>query len=458
MNETYTPTLAQQKAIDETGKILVSAAAGSGKTKTMINRILKLVGSGASLRRMLILVYNNASAEELKEKLHQGLFEKACEAVGDMRELYRRQLDELSFSSICTIHSFCQSLIRENFDKLLVPPTFSILDEKRHLAYMNRAIESVFAEYFAENDTLFNDLANIFSQGRSEDNLKNVVLKLYNFVDIQPSKEGFLANVDSCYKSFENGAFADIILKMEKKTMRAVASECEKLLTPLSTLGQLSYFDNVEKLKRMADAMVGALNFTTILDIAKGGFDKGNARIKGKTEDIKYWVERAKTIINFASDDIKALSSYFCDINSMKQAHVQNARYIGKLLEIVDRFALKLEELKACDGVLSFSDLEHKAVQLLSQGGNYGENFDYVFVDEYQDVNPTQEYIITNLVRDNCFMVGDVKQSIYGFRLADPTIFLAREKDYKQGGGTEISFNKNFRSDQSILNFVNGIF
>ncbi|MEG1529961.1 MAG: UvrD-helicase domain-containing protein, partial [Clostridia bacterium] len=171
-----------------------------------------------------------------------------------MRELYRRQLDELSFSSICTIHSFCQSLIRENFDKLLVPPTFSILDEKRHLAYMNRAIESVFGEYFAENDTLFNDLANIFSQGRSEDNLKNVVLKLYNFVDIQPSKEGFLANVDSCYKSFENGAFADIILKMEKKTMRAVASECEKLLTPLSTLGQLSYFDNVEKLKRMAEA------------------------------------------------------------------------------------------------------------------------------------------------------------------------------------------------------------
>ncbi|MDE6060888.1 MAG: UvrD-helicase domain-containing protein, partial [Clostridia bacterium] len=136
----------------------------------------------------------------------------------------------------------------------------------------------------------------------------------------------------------------------------------------------------------------------------------------------------------------------------------QNALYVYKLLEITSRFDKELARLKRENNVLSFEDLQHLTVGLLKDYSSLGSVYDAVFVDEYQDVNPTQEFIIQRLIKGECFMVGDVKQSIYGFRLADPKIFLARQERYKRGGGTAIDFNRNFRSARKILAFVNGVF
>ena len=190
-------------------------------------------------------------------------------------------------------------------------------------------------------------------------------------------------------------------------------------------------------------------------------YEKPRAAISSKAS------EEEKLVTAYAKDYLKQLSDVIDEMkeiakrgDALRQAHEQNAKYVKKLLEVAKNFAEVLDGLKKEDRVLSFEDLQHKALDLLNGGGASGEDFDAVFVDEYQDVNPTQEAIIRKLVKGECFMVGDVKQSIYGFRLADPAIFISRQNAYETSAkeGTNIFFNRNFRSAYGILDFVNCVF
>lgn len=209
----------QKKAVLEKGRILVSASAGSGKTSTMVKRII-LMAEGASLKNLLILVYNNAAADELKERLHQELFRAACASSGEVRDRFRKELDEMPFCHICTIHAFCQSLIRENFDKLGLSPTFEVLDETAHETYVNKALDETIAQYAAAGDETFCDLAEIFSQSRKDDNLKNAIKKIYSLIEIQPDEKEFEKCVADCYDSYENSRFFDILGEYYSKFLR----------------------------------------------------------------------------------------------------------------------------------------------------------------------------------------------------------------------------------------------
>lgn len=214
----------QKRAVLERGRILVSASAGSGKTSTMVKRIIVMISEGATLKNLLVLVYNNAAADELKEKLHQELFKAACASSGEKRDRFRQEIDELPFCHICTIHAFCQSLIRENFDKLGISPTFDVLDETRHASYMNRALDDVIATYTASGDETFCELADIFSQSRKEENLKSNLIKFYGLIEIQPDEEEFERCVSECYDSYENSKFLQyckIITRRFSQTPRA---------------------------------------------------------------------------------------------------------------------------------------------------------------------------------------------------------------------------------------------
>ena len=197
----------QKKAVLEKGRILVSASAGSGKTSTMVKRIIVMLSEGASLKNLLVLVYNNAAADELKERLHQELFKAACASSGEKRDRFRQEIDELPFCHICTIHAFCQSLIRENFDKLGISPTFEVLDETRHASYMNKALDEVIAKYTADGDETFCELVDIFSQSRKAENLKSNLIKFYNLIEIQPDKDEFERCVAECFDSYDKSKF-----------------------------------------------------------------------------------------------------------------------------------------------------------------------------------------------------------------------------------------------------------
>lgn len=452
----------QKKAVLERGRILVSASAGSGKTSTMVKRIIVMISEGASLKNLLVLVYNNAAADELKERLHQELFKAACASSGDKRDRFRQEIDELPFCHICTIHAFCQSLIRENFDKLGISPTFEVLDETRHAAYMNRALDNVIAEYTASGDETFCELAEIFAQSRKEDNLKSNLIKFYGLIEIQPDKEEFERCVCECYDSYEHSKFFAILQNYYKAFFASAKTAFLPIKAQLEILAPTSkYLQSLDVAIRFCTETENESELFKMCALADK-YEKPRATISSKASD------EEKLIVGYVKDYLKQFHETVDEMkeicqrqDSLKSAHEQNAKYVRKLVEVAGRFADVLDKLKQEDNALSFEDLQHKALELLSHDEYaLSGDFDAVFVDEYQDVNPTQEAIIRKLVRGECFMVGDVKQSIYGFRLADPAIFLSRQNSYETNlkAGTNIFFNRNFRSAYGILDFVNGVF
>lgn len=452
----------QKKAVLERGRILVSASAGSGKTSTMVKRIIVMISEGASLKNLLVLVYNNAAADELKERLHQELFKAACSSTGEKRDRFRHEIDELPFCHICTIHAFCQSLIRENFDKLGISPTFEVLDETRHATYMNKALDDVIAAYTANGDETFCELADIFSQSRKEENLKSNIARFYSLIEIQPDKEDFKRCVAECYDSYENSKFFKILERYYKSFFAKAKQALAPVGLQLETIAPTSkYVQSVKAATCFCDEMERENNLFAMCAIASK-YTKPRATISTKaTEDERLLTGYVKDYLKQFHDVIDEMKELCQRQDALQKSHEQNAKYVKKLVKVADDFSKELEKLKQEDNVLSFEDLQHKALELLSDeecAQNY--DFDAVFVDEYQDVNPTQEAIIRKLVKGECFMVGDVKQSIYGFRLADPAIFLSRQSEYSKGAkdGTNIFFNRNFRSAFGILNFVNGVF
>lgn len=455
-------TDSQKKAVLERGHILVSASAGSGKTATMIKRILLLVAEGASLRDMLILVYNNAAADELKQRLHQELFAKACASSGALREHFAQELDDLPFCHVCTIHAYCQSLIRENFEKLGISPAFEVLDENAHAVYVNKALDEVFSSYASANDEVFCELVDVFSQARKDDNFKSNVKRLYGLMEIQPDADDFKQCVEECYCDFEHSKFQDVLTNYYRTVASRAVGIFEELYNDAKDVPKLS--KRVEHLLTALFTAKGILQSKTLFEMCKCALPVNGIKFSnpGKVYDAERIMgESIKEYVNQFKSAIEDLIKVYDNYENMKAYHPQNAKFVRKLVEIVEKFSDVLQKNKRKDNVLSFEDLQRYAMQLLSHD-EYGLGGEYiaVFVDEYQDVNPTQEAIIQKLIKDECFIVGDVKQSIYGFRLADPTIFLSRQAKYKSldGDGTNIDFNRNFRSAYSILKFVNDVF
>lgn len=451
----------QKRAVLERGSILVSASAGSGKTSTMIKRILLMIAEGATLRRMLILVYNNSAADELKDKLHHELFKCACSQTGELRERFRKELDELSFCHICTIHAFCQSLIRENFDKLGLSPTFEVLDEGGHAVYMNEALDDVIAEYTQRGDSDFLELVEVFSQSRKDDNLKNIIIKIHSLMEIQPDKNDFISCVNECYDSFENSKFFDILKRYYVGFFSDAKDVFEQTLQVAGNYPFLS--KHVLKLQSAIALCKEISSLQNVKDmmLACNAYEEVPARISSKASpEEKIISDNMKGYFAKFNEVILELKSLFRHLDKLEFAHEQNGRYAKKIVEVCEAFSKRLSSLKEESNALSFEDLQQKAFELLEMDDSSKEDFDIVFVDEYQDVNPTQEAIIRKMIKGECFMVGDVKQSIYGFRLADPTIFISRQLGYAQDAmkGTNIYFNRNFRSAYRILSFVNGVF
>ena len=449
-------TREQQLAVTSKGLVMVSASAGSGKTHTMLERIMHLIENGVGLDRMLILVYNEANASELREKIRQKLFEKVCETVGDAADMYRKQLDEIAFSTICTIHAFCRTAIRKNFEVIGVNPDFDILDENAHKVYMSKALDKTFEEF--ASDDVFVDMMSIFEVRRSEDNLRANIMRLYERLDVQSNVEQFIKNSRECYVSQQK--FDDIIFGHAEHVMKKVEEMIDEVMPQLIIDKQDQYINKMQALKEMTPH-IKSRNVDNIV-FKMQEINAIKTRTKGGNVDKKA-VERCKRSNLAVKKLVDKIDILYRDTALMNTIFAQNKLFADKIIDATLRFKEILDDMKTKDNVLSFGDLEHGAVKLINEGVDIGADYDYVFVDEYQDVNGAQEYVISNLVKDEAFMVGDVKQSIYGFRLSDPEIFLARQRKYEENskmgeGVAPILFNDNFRSDNQILQFVNGIF
>lgn len=457
-------TDAQQKIISERNKnLLVSAGAGSGKTTVMIERIINLVldkENPTPISRFLIISFTKASASDMKNKLIKKLSE--IEPTPYVLE----QLDDVLTSDVSNLHSFCARLLKQYFYEVGLDPTFVVLDEAEASALKERALTKLFEQKTESGDAEFYALIDIFAKKRKDEGLKDVLLKLHNFMcSIDEKDAWFEKTINTLYETdLENNVGAKIILSHMIAEKHRMLSEIDKV--------------RKECVKAQADeltAYVDALESKVLLVRDDQGLVDNAKRIAvferlpniPKVQENLGWLkEKVNVLKESVNKRMTKLQEYaiVSDIENYEVALQKTQKHVFELYKLEKEFVEIFDNLKKERGGLDFNDLEENTLKVLENPVMLEEiknKYDFIMVDEYQDINSVQEKILTLLSKENNrFMVGDVKQSIYRFRLCDPQIFLDKYGEYSenQNAGTLIKLNENFRGKENILEVVNAIF
>lgn len=478
-------TQEQKKAIElRNTSILVSAAAGSGKTAVLVARIEHII-TGADISennkhdpvpidRMLVVTFTNAAASEMKEKISAALNNAALDDPKNL-SLIQNQLYALQNANISTFHSFAMEVVRRYFHLTDIDPDFKICDEVESTIMKSEAMDRVFEAYFAEENQRFLDFLKDYGDAGNENRIKEELDKLYTGImamaDPWRFMEDSVGKLSFSKEELKNSSLMDNIWQTVSSNLEEAEEHFYIAATLISEAGLQKLYDKIKEdisfvldLREKCDQRdherfgkaVRAFSAVT-LRACKEEKDEYNL-IK---EMVKAHREKGKNIIK---KEIKEkyfkfdLSVYAEDINKT----YNSAQTIRKIL--MD-FHEEYMNIKLEKNLLDFGDIEHYAIRILkdpSASAEYRDKFDYIFIDEYQDSNYLQEEIINSIKReDNVFMVGDIKQSIYKFRLAEPEIFKNKYLKYSQkddSSCTKIDLNMNFRSKGPIINTVNSIF
>ena len=461
-------TAEQKRAIEVRDcNVLVSAAAGSGKTGVLTERIVSRLRDGENIDELLTLTFTRAAAGEMKKRVRDKIAAEAESAQGEARTFWQRQLTLVGDAPITTIHSFCLRLLRRHYNLLPgLDPKFHITDPRRAAILRSDLLTAYLEECYTdpreENRNRFFDLLRLYGSRLSDDGLKKEILSLMEFGSAQGDPGLWLdeacrrfGDLDFWYdKGMAVGRDAVLLLIEETE---ADLESMEQLGGPVSCIDTLA--EDLEHLRELKDASWEKLG---------AAMPFGRKKPKGKEDDpnqSEYIKSRRDQRKKYFADQVTAL---FC------RPFPDYAREIAELLpnmetlaEMTKNFYDRYREEKRQKGSLDFSDLELYAMELLTENPSlareYQETFREVLVDEYQDINPLQEKILSLLAGDGkLFAVGDIKQSIYGFRLADHTLFrdraLSYGKEEENGNGLLIYLNRNFRSRCEVLSAANGVF
>lgn len=444
----------QLRAIEaRDGNILLSAAAGSGKTTVLVARVLRLITEdGADVSRMLVVTFTRAAASDMRAKLSRQLGERA--SAGDAR--CREQLLKLDQANISTLHAFCSDFLRMNFESAGVDPAFRVLDDAMDARLRDEALDAALEEAYAAGGEALLAL----DYGRGPKGVRAAVALLLRRMDDRPDPEAWLREATRG----DDGALELWQEELKLDARRAVRTALVHLRHALALPGiPLNYRTAVE-------ADVGRLNDMLVLtdydELYRALKDyRPTSAARGKKDpdadpDAADAVKRLREAAKKALGDTRLKDLPLAQ--SRKDA-VALSGEIETLSGIALRAAALYEAAKAGHSGLTYSDLEHKTLRALANPAvarSVRERYDYVFVDEYQDTSDIQEALVSALCRgDNLFMVGDVKQSIYRFRLAEPRLFLEKYAAYARGeGGLLLPLTRNFRSRRGILDFVNLVF
>lgn len=482
-------TAEQARAIELREKnILVAAAAGSGKTAVLVERIKKLILEGeCSIDRMLIVTFTNAAAAEMKEKIERAIEKEAEENPGQVR-LLKQQLERLPLANISTFHAFALEVIRRFFYLINVDPNFKICDNVQQELLKEQALDELLKEYFDAESPEFLSFLNKYSGDRNELKFRQTVRKTFEVIQSLPEPFPWLSaaagNLDSDFETFASGKIPQFI--MEDASLRfeealgsilRFAEEAEHLAHEGAAEITAAYVNIASELRDAArsgdfEALRALLSSVKMPSLLKKYFKPDDSHPQAELEEFKEKLEAARVPLKDAVTSLK--KDFFYDSLASLHAEIRetfpDAAFFLKVMEDYrDIFA----GLKKERGVVDFSDIEHFAFEILKDeeaASYYREKFAYIFIDEYQDSNLLQEALIARIKRENnLFMVGDVKQSIYKFRLAEPEIFQARYRDFAdeqnraeaegvQAVSEKIDLNKNFRSKESVIRFINRVF
>ncbi len=471
----------QQKAIDlRDSNLLVSAAAGSGKTAVLVERIIKLiVKDKVDIDKLLIVTFTNAAAGEMRERILAAIVNEMEKKNSDEKNL-RRQMTLLNKASITTLHSFCINVIRKNFHVIGIDPTFRIADITESKILIQESLEEVLEEEYEKAEDEFITLIESFSENKSDRKIEDLILNIYHFIQSQPYPYEWLKESANMFNIDKENLNDNIWIKTvrEEMEMKLIGAENiieEALEITKQESGPYPYLEalegdlkNIKKLKlKIYDFLEGRLKAED-LNIEHDKFKSISKKMKesgeidpGLQDIVKGLRDEYKGIIKgFFDKGIleRDMDSYIEDVLSFYP--VMNC-----LSELVKLFGERYGQKKIEKGILDFNDLEHFTLAALESEEvreELNESYKYIFIDEYQDSNIVQETIIGKIKReDNLFLVGDVKQSIYRFRLADPSLFIEKYNSYSKDLDSKdirIDLSKNFRSRKEILDGVNFIF
>ena len=514
----------QRRVIDQRdSNILVSAAAGSGKTAVLCERIIERLtddSSPLSLDRLLVMTFTRAAAEELRERISKALRERivseeewlrAEDDASEEAELHkgrlshlRRQRLLLRGADISTIDSLCQKLIREYYQDLDIDPSFRVAEEGELKLIRADVMEELLEESYGEAEEGFLEFAESHSSRQDDGKLSELINSAYDFIQSEPWPKLSLERMLEESRREEQGDFESLKWFREMcGSIAADAAEYKGLLEDALELcgepdGPSAYEDNIKELM----AFSGSLHEEASADPGRGSYERlyrliggfAPARLKAvRSKDTDPQKKAsAKQVIDSFKDWIKELrAGLFALPPELTGISIKgSAGYIGELLKLTGEFMDRFAAAKREKNVVDFGDLEHLCLEVLYDRTENGvepsaiadelsRRYDEILVDEYQDSNMVQEELIRALSgerfgRPDVFMVGDVKQSIYGFRLARPELFMSKYESYKKAGdpgavsadesslseerGVRIELNRNFRSRQEVISAVNEVF
>lgn len=476
----------QSAAINQKGSILVSAAAGSGKTAVLVERIVKLIcqeNNPVSIDKLLVVTFTNAAAEELKLRIQKRLTEESDKQPTN--RWIKRQILMLPSAKIGTIDSFCIDLVRENFEALEISPDFKILDNSALSAIYAAAADLLTKKYYELGDKEFLLLLNALGADYGDDNLINTIHNLYSYSSIMPFQNDWL---DHCTDNYDFtiqdlndsfwGARAYKIAQSNINDALNIILSAEDVLAQDEDVVKaytdhfLSYKTTVLKLKKLIDDKDWNKIHNLVLDF------KAVNKKSLKNSQTNYVAQCVNFATSTAQSAINKVGKLFYDKKQTVLSHLKiSGDFSKKLVELTKEYAINVETLMHQENAYTFSNIESMTLNLLctKQGGNItftehanelNKQFYEVLVDEYQDVNNLQDmlfYVLSNKGQ-KLFVVGDIKQSIYRFRGANPNNFLekkskytdyinATDEDYKK-----IILSNNFRSRKDICSYINFFF
>ena len=454
--------------------VLVAASAGSGKTFVVANRIIsRVVNDNIDIDRVLVVTFTNAAASELKLRILNGFYEelKRKDLSKDKKSHLKRQLSLINRAQISTIHSFCLSIIKSNFYMLELDPNVKTLDENKAKLMLLETIDEIIEEEYENKTDIFLKVLEFY---RNEENIIQNLEKIYNFSMSMSNPNEWLNNtlnkykLDEDIKDLSNIDFGEKIICSIKERLELACNElkrvCNKIRSDKDFETRLYILENVqEKIERLQQLSLYDEIYKYIhnnLDFPRLPSSKCvNEELKKEVSDVK------KKVINELKDISKMI---YKDTEGILEE-------LDEMYDIVNWYVNKVSEInrvysnkKKKAGYIDFADYEHLALKVLEDEKiceEYTNKYDEIYIDEYQDTSYIQENILNKIAKNNRIMVGDVKQSIYSFRNAEPRLFNEKYTEYelyneesKNSSSVKIILSKNFRSRQVVLDSINDVF
>ena len=475
-------TKEQQEAIDTRRcNLLIAAAAGSGKTAVLVERIIKIITKEeepVDIDKLLVVTFTSAAAAEMRERIAKAIT-KALDDNPSSKNL-QKQLTLLGRSNITTMHSFCLDVIKNNFNIIDLDPSFRLLDETEGVLLKAEIIEDLFEDKYEGNNKEFLNLIEAYSGSRDDEKLKEIILELYRFSMSGPWPEKWLTEKSESFNintidELDESKWVEVLKENIEIEISGLISMEEKALDICSETSGLepyiqNFDDDIALLKNIYESVNGSIidiynslnnvSFSKLKSVKKASVSDEDSQSKVKVirDDVKKKIGKLK-------DDVFSMSP-----EDMLKTIQGSYPFMKELSKVVIEFKERFSKAKKDKSSLDFNDLEHLCLKILTNeegnvSDNFKEYFDEVLVDEYQDSNNVQEAIVDLVSRKNSdnpnvFMVGDVKQSIYRFRQAKPELFLDKYNSYSKGEGKnrKIQLYKNFRSRAEVIHGSNYIF